>query len=95
MEQHETALSPVFIKLPTAQIVTLKFILESYEGLGVVRTLDAQKGEVVILAPADTVATLHELLESLRSDLQLRLVPAPPSVEGDWLLAAEKEFIRY
>ena len=32
-------ITPLFLKLPAEEIVTLKFLLESYEGFGELRTL--------------------------------------------------------
>lgn len=94
MDERE-ALSPIFIKLPTENIVMLKFLLESYEGLGILRTLDPQTGEVVILSLSSTAATVRELLTKLTDELKLRIVPAPEDLKGDWLLAEEQDFIRY
>ena len=47
-------LRPIYLALPEANIVALKFITESYEGLAELRTLSAAKGEVVLLALSDT-----------------------------------------
>ena len=84
-------LYPVFLKLPPDNIVLLKFILEGYDGLGIARTLDPDRGELVILALKDTVQIVVELLESIRDQLNVHITPPPESVEGDWLLA---EYVR-
>ena len=80
---------PLFVKLPPAHIVELKFLLESYEGLGIIRTLNQQTGEIVVLATTDTAAEARRVLESAAEALELRFVPTPESVSGDWLLADE------
>ena len=77
----------IFLKLAPEHIVTIKFILESYEGLGVVRTLNAEKGEIVFLAPSDSHADLLELVESLKEDLGLRIIPMPTDLTNDWLIS--------
>ncbi|OVE80296.1 hypothetical protein BVY02_00740 [bacterium J17] len=79
-------LRPIFLKLPPDNIVQLKFTLESYEGLGILRTLDSDTGEVVILALEDTLADVESLLESIKGELGMRKIEAPESLEGDWLL---------
>ncbi len=80
-------LVPVFIKLPPENIVAIKFIIESYDGLGIVRTLNPDTGEVVILAIEDTVNEINKILENLTKDLGLRVIPGPANIKEDWLLA--------
>ena len=84
---------PIFLKLPAENIVQLLFIVENYEGdLGVLRTLDAGKGEVVIIAVKDTEKLTREVLKDIASDLQMREIPQPDSQKGDWLLSENFEF---
>ncbi|MFN8390072.1 MAG: DUF4911 domain-containing protein [Bdellovibrionota bacterium] len=79
-------LRPIFIKIAPEDIVWLKSILESYEDLGIIRTLNKEKGEIVILALADTEAELMGLLDSLKKDTDFRIIPAPEGLCEDWLL---------
>lgn len=83
-------IAPVFLKLPTERIVLLKCLLESYEGLAEIRTLDRDKGEIVLLALPDTEATLKAVLEAEQAALGFRYIPPPPSLANDWLLAAQE-----
>ena len=77
----------VFIKLPPEHIVTIKFIMESYEGLGIIRTLNAERGRLVIIAPSDSMQTLHELLHSLKGEISLEILDTiPPETKTDWLM---------
>lgn len=81
---------PVFCKLPPDNIVQLKNILETYDGMsGELRTLCPKKGEVVILALDDTEKLVRELIASIADELSLREVPRPDSCDGDWLFAEE------
>ena len=77
---------PISLALPPSEIVSLKNTLEDYEGLGIIRTLNADRGEVVILALPDTVETVNQLLESLKKELNIRIIPAPEGENEDWLL---------
>lgn len=77
-----------FCKIPSPNIALLKFTLESYEGLGVLRTLNRKTGEVVILAPEDSREAIAELLESCKDDYQIQILTAPQSMNEDWLLAS-------
>lgn len=79
-------LIPVFLRIDPQHIAELKFTLESYEGLGIVRTLDAERGDIVILALRDTHETLKLLLADLSPRLSFREIPPPESLKGDWLL---------
>ena len=90
-----SALTPVFLKVTPEDIVRLKFVLESYEHLGVLRTLRRDDGIVVILGVLDTARDLEALLHSLENELRMhRLSPddlrtlgvAPPeeNFEGPW-----------
>ena len=72
--------SPLFLKLPPENIVQLKFLLESYEGLGVLRTLNKRTGLVVVLALKDTRQDLESFIEDVTSELQLVRIEPPE----DW-----------
>jgi hypothetical protein len=82
-------LIPIFIKLPPEHIVSIKSIIEGYEGLGIVRTLNSQTGEVVILALEGTAEEIHKIVDDIRISLDLRMIPIPPSADEDWLLAGD------
>lgn len=95
-----SALAPLFVRVAPEQIVYLKFIFESYEDLGVIRTLNAAAGDLVVLALESTVAEATELLNALSSEISLTMIdpglidlgPGAPDPdkrrqESDWLLA--------
>lgn len=79
-------ITPIFLQIPPEEIVTLQFLLETYEGLGILRTLDPVRGEVVILALADTLCTVNDLLDSARFAPQMKRIEKPESLAKDWLL---------
>lgn len=66
----EKPLFPIFLKIPPESIVRLKFILESYEYLGVLRTLDKEKGVIAILSVPDAAGDLESILSSLAAELR-------------------------
>jgi hypothetical protein len=76
-----------YLKIPPANIAQFKFLIESYDGLGIVRTLNRLSGEVVVLAPRDTASTVDALLTSIKNELELQILPAPEAENEDWLLA--------
>ena len=79
-------LEPLFLIIPPQNIVLLKFALESYEGIGVLRTLHRDLAQVVILAVKDTIQTVHGLIASLKEELDIQIIPPPEDISEDWLL---------
>jgi hypothetical protein len=78
---------PILVKLPPENIVRLKFLIESYEGIGVVRTLEPDTGLVVILTMPDGAPTVLELLENLKGEIHCRVLPLPENADEDWLFS--------
>ena len=69
-----------------ANIVLLKSLFESYEDLAEMRTLNSKTGEIVFLAVASSKDDTLALLESVKAELDVRIVPEPADLSGDWLL---------
>lgn len=57
--------SEIFIKVPTRKIAFLTKIIEGYDNLGVVSTIDPDEGIVRIMATPNTLITVRNILESL------------------------------
>ena len=83
---------PLFFRIPPENIVQIKNLLETYDGMtGELRTLNPEKGEIVVFAMPGTVNTVQELVRSVSEELGIREVPPPEeSLDGDWLL---KDFV--
>lgn len=77
---------PIYIQLPPEKIVLVKFLLESYEGIGELRTIDNDKAEVVILSLRDTKDHVIKMLESEKGSLDYKIIEKPASLSRDWLL---------
>lgn len=76
--------SPIFIRIPPENLVELIFILETYEGLGVLRTLNRSRGEAVILTTQSLASTLREMLGTISAQLKLEYdLPAPANYSSD------------
>ena len=84
-------LSPIAVFINPSEIVVFKFILESYEGLAELRTLNSQIGKILLLATEDTKEDAMSLLESLKEQLSLAIAPEDKIKEfmqgedEDWL----------
>jgi len=59
------------------QIGYLRFTLESYDGLGFIRTLDASQGLIEIAWPVSREADMLALLTALAGELELHKAPKP------------------
>ena len=81
MELHE-----IYLELPAAQIAYVKFIFESYEEVGIIRTVDRKKAVIVLLAVEDFIETAHAIVKSLQQEITLIEIPQPPDMGDDWLM---------
>lgn len=88
---NKQQICPIFLKLAPEHIAHLQFTLESYEGIGILRTINPDKGEVVILAIADTVPIVKAVLENLKADFNFIECSEPESKGGDWLFETIRE----
>lgn len=68
-------------------IAYVKFIFESYEEVGIIRTVDRKKAIIVLLAMNDFLATARAIIESLKGEVPLREIPPPADSSDDWLMA--------
>jgi len=85
-------LQAIFLATPPERIAYLKFIFESYEEVGIIRTVDRKRAVIVLLAVEDFVDVARAILNSLKQEVPLAEIPRPADVSDDWLmieLAAE------
>ena len=81
-----------FLEVAAEHIAYIKFIFESYEEVGIIRTVDRKKAIIVLLAMNDFVAVARAILASLEREVPLREIARPANVQDDWFmveLAAE------
>ena len=81
-----------YLEVAAAHIAYIKFIFESYEEVGIIRTVDRKKAIIVLLAMNDFVAVARAILASLEKEIPLREIARPANVQDDWFmteLAAE------
>ncbi len=80
-------LKEIFLALPPAHIAYVKFIFESYEEVGIIRTIDRAKAVIVLLAMPDFVATARAIIATLEQEVPLMEIPRPAEISDDWLMA--------
>jgi hypothetical protein len=79
-------LREIYLETLPEHIAYLKFIFESYEEVGIIRTVDRKKAIIVLLAMDDFLDTARGILEAIKNDVPLREIPRPRNVEDDWLM---------
>lgn len=70
--------------VPRQEIAYLRFLLEAYDGLLFLRTLDAEAGLVEIAWPSSREAEAEKLLTALAGETGLCAVPNPPAIGESW-----------
>ena len=75
-----------YLEVAAAHIAYIKFIFESYEEVGIIRTVDRKKAIIVLLAMNDFVAVARAILASLEKEIPLREIARPANVQDDWFM---------
>jgi hypothetical protein len=77
----------IYLEVAAEHIAYVKFIFESYEEVGIIRTMDRKKAIIVLLAMNDFVAVARSILASLEKEIPLREIARPAIIQDDWLMA--------
>ncbi|HEY2922397.1 MAG TPA: DUF4911 domain-containing protein [Candidatus Binatia bacterium] len=80
-------LHDIYLEIPPEHIAYIKFIFESYEEVGIIRTVDRKKAIIVLLAMTDFLDTARKILDSIKNDVPLREIARPMDVNDDWFMA--------
>ena len=79
-------LVPIYLEICPSDIAYIKFILESYEEVGIIRTIDRKRAVIVLLAVTDFVEIARAIINSLQQEIMLVEIPPPPDLSDDWLM---------
>jgi hypothetical protein len=85
-------LKDIYIETRPEHIAYIKFIFESYEEVGMIRTVDRKKAIIVLLAMKDFIQVARAILDSLKDEVPLTEIERPADIADDWFmteLAAE------
>jgi hypothetical protein len=77
----------IYLETRPEHIAYIKFIFESYEEVGIIRTVDRKRAVIVLLAVADFVAVARDIIESLKQEVPLFEISRPADLGDDWLMA--------
>lgn len=64
----------IYIRLKRSDIAYFKFIIESYEGMALIRTEDPREAVVELMVAPGWEKDLKEVLNGLRSEIQIEEV---------------------
>ena len=79
-------LQEIYLEIAPEHIAYVKFIFESYEEIGIIRTVDRKKAIIVLLAMTDFVDTAHKIIDSLKQDIPLAEIARPADMTDDWFM---------
>ncbi|HXG52225.1 MAG TPA: DUF4911 domain-containing protein [candidate division Zixibacteria bacterium] len=79
-------LETIYLETLPEHIAYVKFIFESYEHVGIVRTVDRRRAVIVLLVVPDFVETARRIVASLKSEIPLVEPPEPVDSSDDWLM---------
>jgi hypothetical protein len=79
-------LSEIYFTIRPEDIAYVKFIFESYEAVGILRTVDRKKATIVLLIVEDFVETARSIIECLQKEVPLAEIPRPTEIGDDWLM---------
>lgn len=89
MRPPTTTIHPIYLEVQPAEIALIKFLFESYEGVGIVRTLNRHAAVIVILVVPDFLDTARDIIAALQREFECREIPEPEIAADDWLLKEE------
>ena len=81
MDVHE-----IYLRVRRQDIAYIKFIVESYELLGIIRTVDPAGAIIVLLVLDDSLILAREVLAALAGEVDMEEIPRPAGLGDDWLL---------
>jgi hypothetical protein len=84
---NDMELDLIYLEIPPEHIAYVKFIFESYEEVGIIRTVDRQKAVIVLLVMPDFADAAEKILDSIKNDVPLREIPRPADAKDDWFMA--------
>jgi Domain of unknown function (DUF4911) len=77
----------IYLETSPEHIAYIKFVFESYEEVGIIRTVDRKQAIIVLLVVPDFVDVAHQILQSLKREVPLTEIPCPADPTDDWLMA--------
>ncbi len=72
-------------KVNRKDIAYLHFIIESYEGLATLSTIDGKNGVVQLSIPSEFAGEVDSLLQALKDEIMITEIPFPKGFPDLWM----------
>ena len=79
-------LVPIYLRVAPVDIAMIKFVVESYEEVGVVRTIDRRLATIVVMVTGDYLHVARGILDDLHGRITFEEIPPPPGADEDFML---------
>ncbi|MFH2013342.1 MAG: DUF4911 domain-containing protein [Pseudomonadota bacterium] len=70
-----------YFKVQRNSIAFIKFILEAYDGMAVMRTLDLHEGVIELIIAPDFEMEVNKILDSLRDEFEMHPIDPPTFIK--------------
>lgn len=70
-----------YFRVQRKNIAFLKFVLEAYDGVAVMRTLESHEGVVELMIAPDFEREVTEILDSLRGEFEVQPIDPPADIK--------------
>ncbi|MFC1855151.1 DUF4911 domain-containing protein [Thermodesulfobacteriota bacterium] len=77
MVSDEYKIVKSYFQIDTKEIAFFKFIIESYDGIAMFRTLNARRGEIEVMVPKCNEAELVNILHDMKRNIAIRQIKKP------------------
>ena len=81
-------LHEIYVRLAPQDIAYLKFIFESYETVGFLRTIDPRAATLVVFLVPDFAEVGRRILEAVSREIAVEKIDRPADLGDDWLVDA-------
>jgi hypothetical protein len=81
-----TAIRALYLQVAPQDIALVKFLFESYEEVGLVRTIDRRAAIIVVLVVPDFLTSARAILSAVQSTIPCVEIEPPAQPGDDWLM---------
>lgn len=71
-----------YFRVDRRDLVYLKFILEGYDNMSVLSTVDGREGIVRLVVPEGFAADIAQLVEALKNEIELTELPPETAIQN-------------
>ena len=83
-----SGLVEIYVRIRPQDIAYLKFIFESYETVGFLRTVDPREATLAVFLVPDFADVGMKILDAVSREIALERIDPPADLGDDWLVVA-------